>query len=98
MDPMSSAASAIALVQLIYRAGSNPLQRLIFYTENYGPTGILMSLFGNSAVWKMQFEVLVSEDPQTALDFKNARQNESDTVAIAVRYTFSIYYLSRADP
>lgn len=35
----------------------------------------------------MQFEVLVSNDPQTALHFKNARQKECETVAIAVRFT-----------
>lgn len=81
----------IELAYIILRVGFDPLQRLLFYTKCYGPIGILLSFFGNSAVWKMQIQVLISDDPQTALDFKNARQKESDTVAVAVRSTFSIY-------
>lgn len=86
MDALSVAAGTISLVQLIYHNGVNPFRRLRFYTKFYGYAGILLLCFGNTAVWKMQLEVLVSDDTQSALDFKRARQKESDTVAIAVRY------------
>jgi hypothetical protein len=96
MDPFSITVNAFTLADTIYRAGSSPLREFIFYIPIYGYAGILLSVFGNSVVWKTQFEVLVSKDPQTALDFKNARQKESDTVAIAVRYPFLFYRVSKS--
>ncbi|KAK2872134.1 hypothetical protein FQN49_002525 [Arthroderma sp. PD_2] len=58
------------------------VSRFTVYTRYYGSDGLLLQVFGNSSVWKMQFQVLSSENPQTALDFKSANQQESSIVAI----------------
>jgi hypothetical protein len=100
MDVISVAASIVGLLSLalsVGRASLRSLQSLAFYTRQYGSAGILLQVFGNSAVWKMQLQVLATKDGQTALDFKAARQKESDTVAIAVSSIFSLSILNACD-
>lgn len=73
---------------LFYLVVFRPFNLFLSYVRIYGYAGILLLLFGNNVVWKIQFEVLTRAHPQTALEYKSARQKESDTVAIAVRYLY----------
>jgi hypothetical protein len=81
MEALSMVSTTAALVYLelfISGASLRSLQSLAFCTRHHGSASILLQIFGNSAVWKMQLQVLATEDGQTALDLKEARQKESE--------------------
>lgn len=51
----------------------------------YAPVEIFhLLVFGNSQVFETQFRVLVDEEPDSAMDFKKAVQDENQINAVAV--------------
>jgi len=58
---------------------------LYFFTYCYGAVGCIVWVFGSTAIWKLQQQVLPSKGEKVAMDFKLSMQNESRMVAIAVR-------------
>ncbi|KAL4959998.1 uncharacterized protein BDV14DRAFT_211945 [Aspergillus stella-maris] len=81
--------SAITLASLglsIISSAAESCRLFGVYRHYYGPLGgTLLQLFGSSTVWKTQLQVLSSDegDKDTARDFRDAGQQESNMVAIA---------------
>ncbi|KAL4790669.1 hypothetical protein BDV19DRAFT_401883 [Aspergillus venezuelensis] len=81
--------SAITLASLglsVLSSAAESCRLFGVYRAYYGPLGgTLLQLFGSSTVWKTQLQVLFSNegDKDTARDFRDAGQQESNMVAIA---------------
>jgi hypothetical protein len=56
----------------------------IFLVKHYGFGGIVLWIFGSSAIWRMEKQVLESDGEEVAMDFKKSIQNESNMIAVAV--------------
>ncbi|KAL4865505.1 hypothetical protein BDV12DRAFT_148050 [Aspergillus spectabilis] len=71
-------------LELSIRVAAKPLTAFIFFRAYYGSVrGFVLQVFGNRVVWKMQLQVLRSDDPNTAKEFRVASQQESNMVAVA---------------
>ena len=88
MDPLSIAGSVSQLISLsidtlslFTSIGTTRFQ----YVRLYGLSGIVLSVFGSTAVWHLQAKVLGSLDDKDALEFRKSMQDECTMTAVAVR-------------
>lgn len=79
------------------RTGSRVLiwvsaQKTVAYFHLYGLNrGLLLLFFGSDAVWRMQLQVLRTQDDNTALAFKQTSKEESGMVAVAVSNSYTFF-------
>ena len=87
MDPLSIAGSITQVIQLtsaVQLYFSLSTSNSISYLKLYGISGILVEIFGNNDVWRMQAQVLGSLNDDDALTFRQSIQNECNMEAVAV--------------
>ncbi|PMD49297.1 uncharacterized protein K444DRAFT_502184, partial [Hyaloscypha bicolor E] len=55
----------------------------VFLVRHYGLGGVVLWIFGSGAIWRMEKQVLESDEDKVAMDFKVSIQNESNMIAVA---------------
>jgi hypothetical protein len=63
----------------------------IFLVRHYGLGGVVLWIFGSGAIWRMEKQVLESDEDKVAMDFKVSIQNESNMIAVAVRSSLEAF-------
>ncbi|KAK3368827.1 hypothetical protein B0T24DRAFT_706975 [Lasiosphaeria ovina] len=86
MDPISIAASSIAVLQAGYSivvAITGAFSTARFIARTYGIAGLWITVLGSKDVMRSEFEILASDNDQIATNFKKATQDESSMIAVA---------------
>jgi hypothetical protein len=63
----------------------------VLLVRHYGLGGVVLWIFGSGAIWRMEKQVLESDEDKVAIDFKISIQNESNMIAVAVRSSLEAF-------
>jgi hypothetical protein len=84
MEHRYTSASRLVVVSIVVQALESA-RSPVFLVKHYGFGGIVLWIFGSSAIWRMEKQVLESDGEEVAMDFKRSIQNESNMIAVAVK-------------
>jgi hypothetical protein len=91
VDPLTAfgfATSIIAVADIgfeIVDTFRNEIVRVVHLMSWYGPSGLVLFLFGSRTTWRMQAQVLGQLKEEDALGFKKSVYDECTMVSVAVR-------------
>lgn len=58
---------------------------ILFFTKNYGVSGLVLCFFGNRDIWRVQVQVLRSTSDIDTINFRKSVQEGCSIIAVAVR-------------
>ncbi|USP75264.1 hypothetical protein yc1106_02538 [Curvularia clavata] len=86
MDALSVASAIIGIVDgatSVARQTYRLLTSVLFFTRHYGVVGWSLCLFENRSIWRVQVQILRSNNDMDAMNFKRAAQDECSIIAVA---------------
>ena len=84
LEVVAALAAVVSIVGSASRHVFRQFSSIIFFTKYYGSTGLILCLFGNSEIWRVQVQVLQNTNEADVMNFKKAVQDECSILAIAV--------------
>lgn len=87
IEALAIVAAALDIVSgtfSVLRQAFRLLSSISFFTRNYGVIGLLLCLFDNRSIWRVQVRILRSNNDTDAMNFKRAVQDECSIIAVAV--------------